>query len=180
RWRRSSDGSPAIFSGNWRIILALTRSSVKPAFKVRLYRGEDREGLISVVNAVCAEGRWMRTRRFEPTPAWEHALANSDCPCHLLLMAIDGPRIIGWCRIFPTGEDREGEVGLGLLPPYRNQGLGTQMLRQAVQWAKTRRFSRLILTTRADNGRAICVFKSCGFTAAASNQEGWMEMALSL
>jgi len=122
----------------------------------------------------------MRTSRFEPTPAWEHALANPDCPCHLLLVAVDKSRIIGWCRVFPSGEGREGEVGLGLLAPYRNRGLGTRMLRQAIEWAGEHQFTRLKLTTRADNGQAIRVFRRCGFVVTASVQGGWLEMALSL
>lgn len=160
--------------------MALTRSSLKSACEVRPYRKEDRDELISVVDAVCAEGRWMRTGRFEPTPAWEHALANPDCPCHLLLVVVNGSRIIGWCRIFPTGEGREGEVGLGLLAPYRNQGLGTWMLRQAIDWARKHQFSQLKLTTRTDNKRAMHVFKRCGFVAIAPAQGGWLKMALSL
>ena len=122
----------------------------------------------------------MRTSRFEPTPAWEHALANPDCPCHLLLVAVDKSRIIGWCRVFPSGEGREGEVGLGLLAPYRNRGLGTRMLRQAIEWARERQFTRLKLITRVDNERAIHVFKRCGFTANDSTQGEWMEMTFSL
>ena len=156
------------------------RSSANSAYKVRPYRVRDRDGLISVIDAVCAEGRWMKTDRFEPTPVWEHALADPGCPCHLLLVAVDGTRITGWCRVFPTGDNGEGEIGIGLLAPYRNQGLGTRMLRRAVKWAKEHHFTRLKLTTRADNTRAIRVFKRCGFVITASTPEGWVKMTLSL
>lgn len=155
------------------------KSSASSVCEVRPYQERDRDGLISVMNTVCAEGRWMRTTRFEPTPAWEHALANADCLCHLLLVAVDGTQVAGWCRIFPTGEDGEAEIGVGLLAPYRDQGLGTRMLQQAIMWAKDHGFTRLKLTTRADNGRALHVFRRCGFRMTTSAKEGWSEMVLS-
>lgn len=119
----------------------------------------------------------MRTRRFEPTPAWEHALAEPDCPHHLLLVAHDGERPIGWCRAFPTGVPGEAEVGIGLLPPYRDHGLGTGMLKRTLDWAREQGLPRLTLTTRNDNHRAIHVFEKCGFSPTGRSEGKWIEMA---
>jgi RimJ/RimL family protein N-acetyltransferase len=118
----------------------------------------------------------MRTTRFEPTPAWEHALAVLDCPCRLLLVAHDGERPVGWCRMFPTDTSGEAEVGIGLLPPYRDQGLGTCMLRQAIGWAREQNLARLTLITRDDNHRAIHVFEKCGFSPTGKSEGKWFEM----
>jgi RimJ/RimL family protein N-acetyltransferase len=106
----------------------------------------------------------MRTYCFEPTPMWEHALTYSDCPCHLLLVVCDGQYIVGWCRMFPTHTPGEADVGIGLLLPYRDQGLGTSTLRQAVGWARGQNLAQLTLTARLDNHRAIHVFEKCGFS----------------
>jgi RimJ/RimL family protein N-acetyltransferase len=140
---------------------------------------QDIMGLTAVLNTVCAEGM-MRTPRFEPTPAWEHALARPDCPCHLLLVATDGANIVGWCRLFPTDANGEAELGIGLLAPTRGHGLGTQMLLEAIAWAHERRLARLVLTTRADNHQALRLFTKHGFVPTGRKEEDWIEMALGL
>lgn len=121
----------------------------------------------------------MRTPRFEPTPAWEHALSQPDCSCHLLLVALSGERIVGWCRLFPTSEE-EAELGIGLLASARGQGLGAQMLVQAIAWAQERGLSRLVLTTRSDNHQAMKLFSEYGFRPTGWGEDEWIEMALEL
>ena len=118
----------------------------------------------------------MRITHFEMTPAWEHALAEPECPGHLLLIAQDGRHLIGWCRVFPTGTPEEAEVGIGLLPLYRDQGLGTRIPQQALHWAYRQGLTRLTLTTRADNRRAIHVFERCGFSPTGRREGEWIEM----
>ena len=75
---------------------------------IRRYLIEDKEKLIAAINIVCAEGRWLHTPRYLPTPAWEHSLAEPECECHLLMVVVDGPKIVGWCRIFPEDDGRGG------------------------------------------------------------------------
>lgn len=135
-----------------------------------------KENLPVIITTLCAEG-WMRTSRFEPTPAWERALSNPSDDAHLLLVAAAGAAPVGWCRVFPTTTPGEAELGIGLLAPYRNQGVGTRLVQQAVTWAQQRGFSRLTLATRADNSRAIRVFEKCGFAFTGQREEIWLEMA---
>jgi len=74
----------------------------------------------------------------------------------------------------------EAEISIGLLPPYRDRGLGTRMLRQAIEWARGQGLGRLILTVRDDNHRAIHVFAKCGFVPTGQEEGRWIEMALPL
>jgi RimJ/RimL family protein N-acetyltransferase len=147
-----------------------------PPFAITKYRLDDREHLIAVINEVCYEGRWMHTSRFKATPRWTRVLSHPECPDHLLLVPRVEGRPIGWCRLFPTDTPRESDLGIGLLPPYRNQGLGTCLIQQVVTWAEHRDFSHLKLTTRCDNWRAIHVFKKCGFTKVENCDTMWMVM----
>lgn len=149
------------------------------SYEVRRYRPRDQNELRSTINAICAEGI-MRTPRFEPTPAWEHALNQPDCACHLLLVALDGERIVGWCLLFPTGSRGEAELGIGLLAPARGQGVGARMLGEAITWACERGWARLVLTTRPDNHPALRLFTRYGFVPTGQGEGGWIEMALQL
>lgn len=126
----------------------------------------------------------MRTPRFEPTPLWLHALQASACAQHCLLVAEEQGRIVGWCRVFPLdtcpGDTQRVDVGIGLLPEYRERGLGRSMLRRALRWAGRRNIELATLTTRADNRRAIHVFELCGFHHTTCQVDEWLEMVCHL
>ena len=154
------------------MILLVLQCSIRP------YTLTDRSLLITTINAVCAEGRWMRTRCYEPTPAWEHALAEPDCSCHLLLIVVDEERVVGWCRVFRDADSQTGaDIAIGLLPEYREQGIGTALFQQAMVWTSKNGLARLHLTTRVDNARAIRLFQKFGFAVVRELDENWLEMA---
>lgn len=137
---------------------------------VRPYQLADRPALIEAINGVCAEGM-MRTPRFEPTPAWEHALERPDCSCHLLLVAVEGSHILGWCRLFPTSEGVL-ELGIGVAAPYRRRGIGRALLEAALAWAKAQGIP-VLLETRTDNIPAIRLFTCAGFRVIGQADGHW-------
>ena len=150
---------------------------------IRPFTDRDKPDLISTIDAVCAEGRWMRTLRFEPTPVWAHALENAGCSDHLLLVVEDDAQIVGWCRTFPTS-CRDGattaSLGIGLLPTHRDQGNGTALVCASLEWAAGATLDQLTLMTRPDNQRAIHVFGKCGFSMTEKWCDGSVEMAVQL
>ena len=120
----------------------------------------------------------MSTTRFEPTPAWQHALTEVHCSGHLLLVATGKGQVVGWCRAFPYVGAGGAEIGIGLRREYRNQGLGTAILQKAVRWAYQTGFAYLRLTTRPDNTRAIHVFEKVGFLPTGRVERELIEMKL--
>ncbi len=148
---------------------------------LRPYGFSDRGDLIRVIDEVCGEGRWMSTARFEPTPAWERALQPARRDDHLLLLAADGPTVVGWCRLFlETSVQRaEADLGIGLLVPYRNRGIGCDLMQRTLSWAWSAGLQRVTLKTRRDNRRALRVFVRCGFEFTPGSDEVWAGMACS-
>lgn len=146
---------------------------------VRSYEPGDWRGLQEAIDSVCAE-QVMATPRFQPTPAWQHALVDARCRCHLLLVAVAEGRVVGWCRLFPErcadGIDSV-ELGIGVLRDWRGQGIGTALLDWALAWAAERRLG-CVLTTRADNEPALRLFRAAGFRTQ-SGKNGTLEMVLS-
>lgn len=73
---------------------------------------------------------------------------------------------VGWCDIVPrklTGR-RVGYIGVGLRPEYREQGIGTRLMRHAIDHAGEHGFAELRLECRASNRRALYVYeKKLGF-----------------
>ena len=82
------------------------------------------------------------------------------------LVAIAGSELAGWVDILP--KDRPihahvGQLGIGLLPAFRGRGLGAALMRAALHEAVSRGFVRIELTVRAENARAISLYKRFGF-----------------
>lgn len=133
------------------------------AFEIRRYVDADQPDLLAVINAICAEGLWTYTDHFQPTPAWLHAFAEPGCSCHCLLVVETADKaIIGWCELFPN-EDATATLGIGLLVPFRNQGLGKRLLACALTWATRQLFDKVTLIVRKDNARAIHLYHHFGF-----------------
>jgi len=135
--------------------------------RIRPYDLADQAALVHVIDSVCAECAWMSTRRFQPTPAWIHALNEPNCPRHLLLVA-ENRQIVGWCRLLAEREAQTAiELGIGLLPSYRHQGIGTELVRSALKWAAAAGYRCVTLTVHPDNAHARHVFERCGFQYGA-------------
>jgi RimJ/RimL family protein N-acetyltransferase len=137
------------------------------------------DDLIATINAVCAERQWMETTSFELTPAWQHAFLKSDCACHKLLVAVHNSQCIGWCRAFPSQDRLAIELGVGLLAAYRDMGIGTNMVKQLIEWANAQKFQHIKITTRQDNQRAIHLFGMYGFVQIGE-QDRWLRMILEI
>ena len=133
---------------------------------VRLYEANDRIRIIHVIDGVCAECEWMSTKKFVPTSQWLHALSETKCQSHLLLVAEKANELVGWCRLFPkqcTRHGKTGELGIGLLTAYRNQKIGSKLLESVFQWAHNSCMYRIDLSVHKDNHRALHVFEKFDF-----------------
>lgn len=145
---------------------------------LRSYSVQDRAGLIRVIDEVCGEGRWMSTSRFEPTPAWESVLQQTQCDGHLLLLAVNDSAVAGWCRVFPESDawQADASLGIGLLASYRKRGVGSGLVQQALAWAWSAGLQRVTLRTRLDNWQALHVFTRCGFKFLPGAEGIWTDM----
>lgn len=151
-------------------------------FQIRPFRIADHFELNQIIDAVCAERQWMSTHRFEPTPMWLHAMAEPTCPCHSLLVVEDIKKVVGWCRIFPEEDAaiQQTTLGVGLLPTYRDRGIGTTLVRRSLGWARDSGHCQIRLTTHSNNARAIHVFRRCGFALTRRVGEDLIEMTCNL
>ncbi len=134
---------------------------------IREYCQSDSDSLVLAINSVCREEKWMHTSRFVPTKQWLQILHDHESS-HLLLVAAENKTIIGWCRVFVQGHT--GDLGIGVMKSYRDQGIGSQLLRIAVRWAK----NHVLATTlccRRDNSRALHVFEKYGFVRYGFNDQ---------
>jgi RimJ/RimL family protein N-acetyltransferase len=96
---------------------------------------------------------------------WIQAFIEADNS--LLIVAERNGTILGNLDI--TGAKRKrilhnGLVGMGMLPEYRQRGLGSLLLQAGIDWAKRNPYlERLWLQVIADNDPAIKLYKKHGF-----------------
>jgi RimJ/RimL family protein N-acetyltransferase len=93
----------------------------------------------------------------------KHETMNS-----IQLLAIDGERIVGCLSVDTSSRKKirhRGEVGLSVIKDYWGRGIGTSLLGTMLVWARTPAagLRKLDLTVRADNKRAISLYRHFGF-----------------
>lgn len=101
----------------------------------------------------------------------EHA---SWGPRHVVL----GHQAVGSIGCFGPPDDGETEIGFGLVPEVRGQGIATEALRALVAEA-ARVDVRLRASVDPDNQASLRVLARCGFTELrGSNEDGELVLAL--
>ncbi|MEA2939725.1 MAG: hypothetical protein QOD09_254 [Bradyrhizobium sp.] len=74
--------------------------------------------------------------------------------------------MVGWCDVTPLSrpiQAHRGVFGVGLLPQFRSQGIGTKLTKKALAAARAYRLHRVELTVREHNTGAIELYKKAGF-----------------
>jgi ribosomal protein S18 acetylase RimI-like enzyme len=77
--------------------------------------------------------------------------------------------VVGWCDVLRNTKRTVywhcGTLAIGLLPEFRGQGVGRQLMQTAIDAAWRCGMTRIELTVREHNANAIALYKSCGFEA---------------
>ena len=81
-------------------------------------------------------------------------------------VVVSAGEVVGWCDILP--KDRPtyahgGVLGMGLLPPFRGQGIGADLIQRSLDGARTFGLHRVELTVRENNTSAVKLYKNVGF-----------------
>jgi RimJ/RimL family protein N-acetyltransferase len=82
------------------------------------------------------------------------------------VLAVDGGKVVGWCDIVASRREAFahcGTLGMGLTMDYRHRGLGTRLLRAAVEQARGKGLERVELEVFASNEGAIKLYQKEGF-----------------
>ena len=104
-------------------------------------------------------------RSIETDTKWiqEHEIKNN----HIILVAEVNSQLIGTLD-FSNGNRMRlahtGDFGMCIHPDFRSQGIGTQLLKCLIKWAKeSGTIEKIGLQTHGSNDRAIGLYKKIGF-----------------
>lgn len=106
-------------------------------------------------------------------PEFERRLATGEYDGDVRFVIESDGQAVGRCTL--TGEDllaRTAEVGIALVASARGRGIGTEALRQLVEFAFVRRnLRRLHLVVIASNAAAIGAYRKLGFVEEGRRRE---------
>jgi RimJ/RimL family protein N-acetyltransferase len=83
-----------------------------------------------------------------------------------MIAVTEDDRVVGWCdivRVPMDGFDHTGRLGMGLIAPYRGQGIGRRLAEAAIRAAKEAGMTRIELEVLASNQNAIRLYEKLGF-----------------
>jgi ribosomal protein S18 acetylase RimI-like enzyme len=124
------------------------------------------EGFYKTLDIVARERRYLsflEAPPFESTRAFILDMIEQGYP---QWVALSGGEVIGWCDVTPKPRPiyaHSGVLGMGLLPPFRRQGIGKRLIAQALDAARDFGLQRVELTVRENNTNAIALYKQTGF-----------------
>lgn len=84
-----------------------------------------------------------------------------------MLLALDGNEIIGNININVLTRNRlkhRAELSITVKKAYWNQGIGTELMKQAISQSKNKNIEVISLEVRCDNKSAIHLYEKYGFT----------------
>lgn len=99
----------------------------------------------------------------EKVASFQRDLISKNGPVYY---ALDGDKVIGWCDVFPEENPRQshrGGLGMGILPEFRGQSIGSQLLKKVIEHAKTFGLEKIELHVYTSNVSAVALYKKFGF-----------------
>ena len=99
----------------------------------------------------------------EKVSVFQGGLISKDGPVYY---AVNNDRVVGWCDVFPETNPRQnhrGGLGMGLLPAFRGQGLGSKLLSEVLSHAKRFGLEKVELHVYTSNIPAVALHKKFGF-----------------
>lgn len=145
----------------WDEYVAMTVSAtIKPI------RPENIDSFHRALDEVACERKYLTFLHAPPLEDTREFVLKSLQQGNPHLVALAGDQVVGWCDIqrhhFPAHAHR-GTLGMGVIAPFRGQGLGLQLIESAKEQAKEAGISRIEFNVRADNQRAIGLYRKTGF-----------------
>jgi len=136
------------------------------SFEIIETQEEHAAALQAATDIVAREKKYfLRTE----APSVEKTLAfiqtNQEKGNPFFVAMADG-KLAGWCGIERAAHMNMAHVGrlaIGILPDYREQGMGTALMKKVLAAAKERGMIRIDLSVYADNERALALYKKMGF-----------------
>ena len=139
---------------------------VSGSITIEPIREDHIESFRTALDIVSRERKYLS--RFEAPPP-EHMrvfILDMIKGRHPQFVAMAGSVVVGWCDIRRRAIEshaHRGTLGMGIIPGYRGQGLGTRLIAATLDAARMAGLRRIELDVHADNPDAIALYEKVGF-----------------
>jgi len=132
-------------------------------------------GFWSAVDSVAREQNYLAFLEAPPIETTREFVLDHITNDWPQLVALHEDKVIGWCDI--SSLDRPvfahvGSLGIGVVDGYREMGVGRALMKVALQAAQQKGLTRIELTVRENNSRAINLYKDLGFITEGIHRNG--------
>jgi ribosomal protein S18 acetylase RimI-like enzyme len=124
------------------------------------------DGFHRALDFVAREGRYLAFVEGPPLESTRAFVLDHIQRGHPQFVAVSAGEVVGWCDVTPKERPiyaHGGVLGIGLLPRFRGQGIGTNLIRSTLAATRTIGLHRVELTVRQNNTRAIELYRKVGF-----------------
>lgn len=135
-------------------------------YKILPINQEDVEGYRSAVDSVARERKYLAFLEAPPMEMSRAFVLENIKQGRPHFVAFVEDKIVGWCDISSLHRPvfaHAGCLGIGVIDGYRGTGIGQALIKAALQKAKDIGLTRVELTVRENNLRAIALYKKFGF-----------------
>lgn len=128
-------------------------------FTVRAAAEGDARAMAELFAAVAAERTGIAT---EPPVEVEERAAQFARTVSGSLVAVADDQVIGIIHV-EVSRHGFGDLGMLVQRDWRGRGVGSALLREAIEWAREQGLHKLCLEVFAHNEAAIGLYRACGF-----------------
>ena len=132
-------------------------------------------GHARTLSFVAQEGKYLSTNSpFSVSDTINFYLYCKNKGFPQLFVVDTNDEVVGWCDIVTRESypDTVGFIGLGLMPEYRDRGIGTLLMERAIEEARYAGFREIRLDCRESNERALHLYRKLGFRRVAFFRKG--------
>ena len=131
-------------------------------------------GFHAAVDVVARERKYLAFLQAPPLEdVTRFVLANIEYG-YPQFVVLSAGTVAGWCDVIPNRSrviySHCGTLGVGLLPDFRGQGIGRQLMQRTIKAAFAFGLTRIELTVRENNVNAIALYKRIGFETEGFHQ----------
>jgi ribosomal protein S18 acetylase RimI-like enzyme len=123
-------------------------------------------GFREALDVVAREKKYLAMTKAFPPAETRKFVRNGLAKGNPHFVALAGARVVGWADIQRVPRDtmqHVGVLGIGIVPEYRERGIGRLLMERVIEEAWKRGITRVELTVRADNERAAALYRALGF-----------------
>ena len=140
-------------------------------------REEHIAGCHAALDVVARERKYLTFLEAPPIELSRVFIRGSVEKGHPHFVALAGDRVVGWCDIRPRERPVTrhcGVLGIGILPDWRGLGVGRRLMERTLEAARAFPLARVELAVRADNARAVALYRKVGFEVEGRRQRAML------